>query len=81
MLGICFQLLLHFTNQYAARKVSTANALAKLSKYLIPPLFLAFFVCVALGEGMHLCVFHHRYSHFHFQDLFVKDTSLTCWRE
>lgn len=80
MLGICFQLLLHFTNQYAARKVSTANALAKLSKYLIP-LFFFGVLCVALGEGMYLCVFHHRYSHFHCQDLFVKDTSLTCWRE
>lgn len=34
----------------------------------------------ALGECMHLCVFHRKYSHFYFKDLFVKDTCLTCWR-
>lgn len=65
MLGICFQLLLHFTNQYAARKVSTANALAKLSKYLIPLFFwcslsvlhwVRVCICVSSTIGIHISI-------------------------
>lgn len=33
--GTYFHVLLHFTNEYVSREVSTVNALAKLSKYLI----------------------------------------------
>lgn len=80
LLGTCFHLWLRFANQHAARKVKTANTLAQLSKYLIPGFFGVLFAH-ALSEGVHLRVVHHKYSCFHFKDLFVKYTSLTCWRE